>query len=60
MNLLAIDTSTERMSLALQQGDRVFSHQGLAGAQASSLVNLDVAVAGLWRMRVPRARGAGT
>ena len=36
MKLLAIDTSTDRMSLAVQNGDHVFTHQGAAGAQASA------------------------
>ena len=36
MNLLALDTSTERLSLAVQHGDQVFSHEGEAGAQASA------------------------
>ena len=54
MNLLAIDTSTERMSLALQQGDRVFSHQGLAGAQASSGL-IDAVLALLAQAEMPMA-----
>ena len=36
MKLLAIDTSTERMSLAVQNGEHVVTHQGAAGAQASA------------------------
>lgn len=36
MKLLAIDTSTDRMSLAVENGDHVFTHQGAAGAQASA------------------------
>jgi len=36
MKLLAIDTSTERMSLAAQNGEHVVTHQGAAGAQASA------------------------
>ena len=36
MNLLAIDTGTERMSLAVCRGDQVFTHEGVAGAQAST------------------------
>lgn len=38
MKLLAIDTSTERMSLAVRNGDRVLAHEGLAGAQASAML----------------------
>jgi len=36
MKLLAIDTSTDRMSLAVQNGEHVVTHQGTAGAQASA------------------------
>jgi tRNA threonylcarbamoyladenosine biosynthesis protein TsaB len=36
MKLLAIDTSTERMSLAVQNGEHTVTHQGAAGAQASA------------------------
>jgi tRNA threonylcarbamoyladenosine biosynthesis protein TsaB len=36
VKLLAIDTSTERMSLAVCHGDQVWTHDGAAGAQASS------------------------
>ncbi len=36
MNLLAIDTGTERMSLAVCRADQVFTHAGVAGAQAST------------------------
>ncbi len=36
MKLLAIDTSTYRMSLAVQNGAHVVTHQGAAGAQASA------------------------
>jgi tRNA threonylcarbamoyladenosine biosynthesis protein TsaB len=35
MNLLAFDTSTEIMSLAVQRGSEVFTHEGAGGAQAS-------------------------
>jgi tRNA threonylcarbamoyladenosine biosynthesis protein TsaB len=35
MKLLAFDTSTETMSIALQHGDAIFSHTGVGGAQAS-------------------------
>lgn len=36
MNLLAIDTGTERMSLAVCRGAQVLMHEGVAGAQAST------------------------
>jgi tRNA threonylcarbamoyladenosine biosynthesis protein TsaB len=36
MKLLALDTSTETMSLAVQHGDAVFAHTGEGGAKASS------------------------
>ena len=36
MKLLAIDCSTERMSVALAQGDRRWTHEGVGGAQASA------------------------
>lgn len=36
MNLLAFDTSTETLSLAVQQGERVLTHTGAGGAQASA------------------------
>jgi len=36
MKLLAIDCSTERMSVALAQGDRRWTHEGGGGAQASA------------------------
>ena len=35
MKLLAIDTSTERMSLAVCHGEQVWTHDGAAGMQAS-------------------------
>ncbi len=38
MNLLALDTSTEFLSLALQLGDQVITHHALAGAAASQLI----------------------
>jgi tRNA threonylcarbamoyladenosine biosynthesis protein TsaB len=28
MNLLAIDTSTDRLSIAVQHGERIWQHQG--------------------------------
>src|SRR3954453_1100277 len=34
--LIAFDTSTERMSVALQSGDRVLARDGSGGAQAST------------------------
>ncbi len=36
MKLLALDTSTDVMSIAVQHGDAVYSHTGAGGAQASS------------------------
>jgi tRNA threonylcarbamoyladenosine biosynthesis protein TsaB len=36
MKLLALDTSTEQLSIAVQSGDRVWCHRGAGGAQASS------------------------
>jgi tRNA threonylcarbamoyladenosine biosynthesis protein TsaB len=36
MKLLAIDCSTERMSVALAQGDRRWTHESAGGAQASA------------------------
>jgi tRNA threonylcarbamoyladenosine biosynthesis protein TsaB len=36
MKLLAIDCSTERMSVALAQGERRWTHAGAGGAQASA------------------------
>jgi tRNA threonylcarbamoyladenosine biosynthesis protein TsaB len=36
MKLLALDTSTDTMSLAVQHGAQVFTHSGAGGAQASS------------------------
>ncbi len=36
MKLLALDTSTDTMSIAVQHGDAVFTHTGAGGAQASS------------------------
>lgn len=38
MKLLALDTSTEFLSLALQLGDRVWTQHQLAGATASQLI----------------------
>lgn len=35
MNLLALDTSTDTLSVAVQHGDRVYTHQGAGGAQSS-------------------------
>ncbi len=34
--LLAFDTATERMSIALSQGEQVWSHESVGGAQASA------------------------
>ncbi len=36
MKLLALDTSTDTMSIAVQHGDAVFAHTSAGGAQASS------------------------
>jgi tRNA threonylcarbamoyladenosine biosynthesis protein TsaB len=36
MKLLALDTSTDIMSLAVQHGDKVFTHTSAGGAQAST------------------------
>ena len=36
MNLLAFDTSTDTLSIAVQHGDSVWQHQGPGGAQASA------------------------
>ncbi|MBV7431433.1 tRNA (adenosine(37)-N6)-threonylcarbamoyltransferase complex dimerization subunit type 1 TsaB [Acidovorax sp. sif1233] len=36
MNLLAFDTSTDTLSIAVQQGDAVWHHTGPGGAQASA------------------------
>ena len=36
MNLLAFDTSTETMSIALARGQRLWQHTGTGGAQAST------------------------
>lgn len=38
MNLLALDTSTEFLSLALTKGDRIFTHYQVAGSASSQLV----------------------
>ncbi len=38
MNLLALDTSTEFLSLALQLGDKTFTHYQQAGTAASELI----------------------
>lgn len=38
MNLLALDTSTEVLSLALQLGDKTFTHSQIAGNASSQLI----------------------
>ncbi len=38
MNLLALDTSTEFLSLALKRGDAIFTHYQAAGSASSQLV----------------------
>ena len=45
MNLLAFDTSTDTLSIAVQRGDALWQHSGPGGAQASS--TLITAVRGL-------------
>ena len=54
MNLLALDCSTDRLSLAVQHEDRVFTHHGLAGAQASATV-IDAVLALLVQAKLPMA-----
>lgn len=36
MKLLAFDTSTDQLSIAIQHGERIWQHQGAGGAQSSS------------------------
>ena len=36
MQLLAFDTSTDRMSIAVQRAGQIFTHQGAGGAQSSA------------------------
>lgn len=36
MKLLAFDTSTDQLSIAIQHGDRLWEHQGAGGAQSSA------------------------
>src|SRR5687768_16089069 len=38
MNLLALDTSTEFLSLAMQAGDKIFTHHQHAGNASSELI----------------------
>jgi tRNA threonylcarbamoyladenosine biosynthesis protein TsaB len=38
MNLLALDTSTEYLSLALKLGDKIFTHYQAAGSASSQLI----------------------
>ena len=38
MNLLAFDTSTDRLSVAVQHGAQVLAHSGTGGAQASTML----------------------
>ncbi len=54
MKLLALDCSTDRLSLAVQHEDRVFTHHGLAGAQASGTV-IDAVLALLVQAELPMA-----
>ncbi|MFM7802697.1 MAG: tRNA (adenosine(37)-N6)-threonylcarbamoyltransferase complex dimerization subunit type 1 TsaB, partial [Limnohabitans sp.] len=54
MNLLALDCSTDRLSLAVQHENWVFTHHGLAGAQASATV-IDAVLALLVEAELPLA-----
>lgn len=54
MNLLALDCSTDRLSLAVQHEDRVFKYHGSAGAQASATV-IDAVLALLVEAELPLA-----
>eukprot|EP01041_Mallomonas_annulata_P024946 gene24946-45860_t len=47
MNLLAFDTSTDTLSIAVQHGDGVWQHQGPGGAQASAALIPAFAIAAL-------------
>jgi len=69
MKLLAIDTSTERMSLAVCHGDDIWTRDGVAGAQASSqlipsimdlLAQASLTLAGLDAIAFGRGPGAFT
>jgi len=69
MRLLALDTSTDRMSLAVQHADHVFTHHGQAGAQASAtlidavlalLAEADLPITSLQAIAFGRGPGAFT
>ena len=69
MNLLAFDTSTETLSIAVQRGPQVFAHEAAGGAQASAtlieqalalLEQARLAVAGLHAIAFGRGPGAFT
>lgn len=69
MNLLAFDTSTETLSIAVQRGPQVFAHEAAGGAQASAtlieqalalLEQAQLAVAGLHAIAFGRGPGAFT
>ncbi len=67
--LIAFDTATERMTIALRRGDRVVAHAGLGGAQSSAtllpailrlLREADIAIADLDAIAFGRGPGAFT
>ena len=69
MNLLAFDTSTETLSIAVQRGAHVLAHEAAGGAQASAalipqalalLAQAQLAVADLHAIAFGRGPGAFT
>jgi tRNA threonylcarbamoyladenosine biosynthesis protein TsaB len=67
--LIAFDTATERMTVALQHGERVFAHEGEGGAKASAtllpaifalLAEAGIALADLDAIAFGRGPGAFT